>query len=85
MAAKRVKPRSVRDHAGETLLHVYWTHLPAGSNASAHLVMTNKVSSDICQETSPDFTSDEMQKIMFYARQGVRKVLLERRRAKDHG
>lgn len=47
------KRPSVRDHDGETLLHVYWTHLPAGSNASAHLVMTNKVSSDIGLETSP--------------------------------
>ena len=77
------KPRMPKtpwhDHAGETLLHVYWTHLPAGSNASAHLVMTNKVSSDLSLEDAPDFTRREMQTIMFHARMGVREVMRQRR------
>lgn len=73
---------SAYDHAGETLLHVYWTHLPAGSNASAHLVMLGKVSSDIGMDTSPKFTEDEMQEIMFAARQGVRKVMRRRQAGK---
>ena len=76
---KRVKKGGVHDHNGETLLHVYWTHLPAGSNASAHLVMTNKVSSDLSLEDAPDFTRREMQTIMFHARMGVREVMRQRR------
>ena len=77
---KRVKKGGVHDHDGETLLHVYWTHLPAGSNASAHLVMTNKVSSDLALTASPEFTSEEMSEIMLAARTAVRGIL--QRRAK---
>jgi hypothetical protein len=81
------KPRTVNarrgphDHDGETLLHVYWTHLPPNSNASAHLVMTNKVTCDLSMESSPDFTNEEMQAIMFAAKMAAARCIRERRKA----
>jgi len=57
-----------------------WSHLPAGSNESLHLVRRGEVMSDLAMETSPEFTREEMNLIMFHARRGVREVMLQRRR-----
>jgi hypothetical protein len=73
--------RKLHDHNGETLLYVYWSHLPAGSNGPEHHVRRGEVGSDLSLERSPEFTSEEMSTIMFHARKGVREVLLARKRA----